>query len=281
MSCYQFKKFIFNDGLLNNCVDVTYILYLEGNGRWNSIINQLNLYHPTSTVYIVINKGYKKCFKKNINNSVHDILITNIQIFEHALKNNYNNILVLEDDFTFSPKILERVHTNNICNFINRNNNASFCYLLGCLPCFRIPLNYNTSLAIGYVAQHSCIYSRKLYIKIIKDYYNKKILHGIDPYLALYNNFNNYMYNIPLCYQLFTETDNSNNWSKDIYNNNNIILYNLTIIAKKIFKILNLDVKYEPGYSFFYNTSLLLFYLSMIIIFIIIYKIINIYMKIK
>ena len=118
---------------------------------------------------------------------------------------------------------------------------------------------------------------------MIKDYYNNKIVHGIDPYLALYNNFNNYMYNIPLCYQLFTETDNSNNWSKDIYNNSNIILYNLTIIAKKIFKILNLDVKFEPGYSFFYNTSLILFYLSIVIIFIIIYKIIYkiIYMKIK
>jgi len=272
MTCYEFKKIVHNNGLLNNCVDVTYILYLEGNGRWNNIINQLNIYHPTSIVYIVINKGYKNCEKKNINNTVHDILITNIQIFEHALKNKYNNILVLEDDFIFNPKILEKKHTNNICNFINNINNKTFCYLLGCLPLFRIPSNYNTSLVIGYAAQHSCIYSRKLYIKIIKDYYDKKIVYSIDLYLALYNNFNNYMYNVPLCYQLFITTDNSYNWSKDIYNNNNIILYNMTVIAKKIFKFLNLDIKFEPGYFFFYNTSLLLFYLIIIII---IYKIVK------
>ena len=271
MNCYIYKKIYLTNGLLNNCVDVTYILHLEDNGRYNDIINQLNIYHPTNIVYIVFNKGYKKCLKKNINNTVHDIVFTNIQVFKHALKNNYNNILVLEDDFIFNPKILEKKHINNVCNFINKLGNKKFCYLLGCLPLFRIPYNYNTSILCGYIAQHSCIYSKELYKNLIKDYYNNKIIYPIDLYLTVCNNFNNYIYNIPLCYQLFPDTDNSNNWDKNIYGNSNIIFYNIVIIAKKFLNFLNLDKNVEPGYSFFYIISISLFYLSIIIFFIIIY----------
>ena len=264
MNCYKFKKILFNDGLLKNCVDVTYIMHLEENGRYSNIINQLKIYHPTNIVYIVFNKGFKKCQKKNINNTVHDIIFTNIQIFEHAILNNYNNILVLEDDFIFSNKILEKQHTNNICNFINKIDNKKFCYLLGCLPIFRIPTNYNTSLVIGYVAQHSCIYSRKLYISLIKNYYNSKLIYSIDPYLALFNNFNNYMYNIPLCYQLFPITENYHNWTKDVYNNDIGISF-ISNISKKLLNFLKLDVSIEPGYTYFYNVSIFFFYFSILI----------------
>jgi hypothetical protein len=274
MSCYNFKKILFNDGLLNNCVDVTYIIHLEENGRYSNIIDQLNIYHPTNIVYIVFNKGYKKCFKKNVNNTVHDIIFTNIQIFEHAVLNNYNNILVLEDDFMFSPKILESQHTNNISNFINNINTKTFCFLLGCLPVFRIPCNYNTSLVFGYVAQHSCIYSRKLYRKIIKDYYNFNLIYSIEPYLTLFNNFNNFMYNIPLCYQLFPVTENYYNWTKDIYDNDLYISY-ISNISKKFLNFINLDVNVEPGYTFFYNLSISLFFFTVFLLLYFIYNMIN------
>ena len=62
-SCYKFKKIIFNDSIFENTIDATYIIHLENNKRLNHIINQLSIYQPTKIVYIVFNKGYKKCNK--------------------------------------------------------------------------------------------------------------------------------------------------------------------------------------------------------------------------
>ena len=62
-ACYKFKKNIYNDGLFNSSVDATYVLNLEGNGRLSSVEEQLSIYHPTNVVYIVSDKGYKKCKK--------------------------------------------------------------------------------------------------------------------------------------------------------------------------------------------------------------------------
>jgi hypothetical protein len=42
IDCYRFKKIYFDDGILNNAVDATYIIHLEGNGRYNDIQKQLS-----------------------------------------------------------------------------------------------------------------------------------------------------------------------------------------------------------------------------------------------
>ena len=51
--CYNFKKLEFNQGLLDNCIDVTYIIHLEGNGRLEHIYEQLNKFHITKKVFIL------------------------------------------------------------------------------------------------------------------------------------------------------------------------------------------------------------------------------------
>ena len=58
--CYNYKKIIYNNGLFNKTIDATYIIHLEGNGRLDDIMKQLNEYQPTNIVYILFNKGYKK-----------------------------------------------------------------------------------------------------------------------------------------------------------------------------------------------------------------------------
>ena len=63
--CYRFEKFIFQKGLLDNCVDATYIIHLKDNGRFEGIMNKLDEYHPTKITYIVFNKGYKNCEKED------------------------------------------------------------------------------------------------------------------------------------------------------------------------------------------------------------------------
>ena len=93
-NCYNFKKIIFNDGFLNNSVDATYIIHLEGNGRLPDIQKQLNEYHPTNIVYILFNKGYKKCYKnENIKNSTSDLIDAFLEIFKDANKKNMKTYL--------------------------------------------------------------------------------------------------------------------------------------------------------------------------------------------
>ena len=92
--CYYFELFKYDYGILDNFVDITYIITLEGNKRLENIYNQLSKIIPTKNIFIVHNKGYKKCHKKLfIYNSIYDIIDANMQILKHASNNNYNNIL--------------------------------------------------------------------------------------------------------------------------------------------------------------------------------------------
>ena len=54
-NCYHFEKIIFDKGLFDNCVDATYIIHLEGNGRYDDIMQQLTKYQPTKITYILFN----------------------------------------------------------------------------------------------------------------------------------------------------------------------------------------------------------------------------------
>jgi hypothetical protein len=116
-NCYTFTELNFDCGFLDDSCDVTYILHLEGNGRLGNIYDQLSKYKPTKKVIILFNKGYKKCNKKlKEYNSRYDLIDAFITIFNNA--KNYNNILILEDDFIFSDKILDKSITNDINQFI-------------------------------------------------------------------------------------------------------------------------------------------------------------------
>ena len=76
-----------------------------------------------------------------------------------------------------------------------------------------------------------------------------------------HSTFTRYMYPEPLCYQLFPETENQNNWHS---------FSGLTYVLLNIIKVLKLDKQTEPGYTFFYNLSkaLYVFLLIFLIIFI-------------
>ena len=128
-NCYRYEKRNYDDPIFNH-VDATYIINLENNGRITDIEEQLSKYHPTRDVFIVFNKGYKKCNKdEKINSTALDIIDTNKNILLHSIENEYDTILILEDDFQFSEKINEKQHKLNVDEFINENKNDEFLYL--------------------------------------------------------------------------------------------------------------------------------------------------------
>jgi hypothetical protein len=120
--CYRFEKRHYTDGVLTSGVDATYIIHLEGNGRIDEIEKQLREYHPTNVLFIVYNKGYKKCKKQEyIKTTARDLVDANLQIFKHADQQGYENILILEDDFMFSPKMNEKKHQENVLAFLDQH----------------------------------------------------------------------------------------------------------------------------------------------------------------
>jgi hypothetical protein len=250
MEAYKFKKIIFNNGFFNKSIDATYIIHLENNGRYEHIQSQLHKFNPTNIVYILFNQGYKKSKKKHyINTPSLDLVDAFLEIFKHANKKNFNNILILEDDFIFSDKIKLIEHQNNLNNIFLDLKNADFIYLLGCIPYVQIPYDLHNYRVIS-AGTHAVIYSSKNRIKTLSldqteikdwDFYNNQ-------------NINRLTYQIPLCYQLFTETDNSKLWCKDV----NIFMQISCKIFTKIYKLLNLDTNIEPGTSIFYYSSKIL-----------------------
>ena len=127
MSVYSKKEMVYERGFLDNSVDATYIIHLEGNGRLQNIYNQLNQYQPTKKVYIFFNKGYKNCNKNFYNNA-------NLKrhIEKYCKKNNNDNSIIDENIIESLPidaspiiekqKDIEQNGNNNINNISNSSN---------------------------------------------------------------------------------------------------------------------------------------------------------------
>jgi len=253
-SCYTYKLKTFNQGFFDKSVDATYIIHVEGNGRYDGITKQLNIYHPTKLVYIVFNKGYKKC-KKNLKEQLprYDLVDSYLNIFNHAKDAGYSNILVLEDDFVFSELILDTIVQSRVNNFINDRGDTSFMYLLGALPYFQIPYdNYNVYIKSG--GTHAVIYSKKFIDETLQ-----RSPGSIDDW-DLYSNMkiDRFSYYKSLCHQTFPLTENRTSWNFSVF---------MLIIIDTVLKTLGLDKNVEPGYTIFNILSKLLFIIPVFIVF--------------
>jgi hypothetical protein len=258
---YVFEVINKESGLLDKCLDATYIIHLEGNEeRKSNITEQTNLYNITKNIIILNNKGFKKC-KKNLREQtpVCDLIDCYIQIFKNAEEKDYNNILILEDDFIFNEKIKDSKVIEQITEFINAQSseNNNFIYLLGTVPYLQLPsLFQDHSRVFISTGTHSCVYSKQFRKKILEIKYPQDTINDWDVYTNLKCPYTNrYIYKIPLCYQLFYESDNFNSWKDTL---------NLKYILLAIFKFLNMDKNGEPGFTFFYKFSKI-FYLFIIV----------------
>ena len=257
--CYKFEKNNYEKGILDNSVDATYIIHLKDNGRLNHIQEQLKEYQPTKTVYIVFNQGFKKCEKKLIEQvSYQDLTDAFLQCFKHANEHNYDNVLILEDDFIFNPKIKDEKNITCVNDFLNKKKNEEFIYYLGCNPIIIVTYSYNLKQYKSYksCSMHAIIYSKKARNKTLNlqlKHWDVIIENGIP---------NRYLYYIPLCYQTYPNTENKLTWS----NKDNVLV---SYSKNAIISFLNLDVSPEPGFSIIYFISKMLCSITLIVIFII------------
>ena len=241
--CYSIEEINFSECLFPY-IDATYVINLVGNGRLENVKKQIYEYKITHKNYILYNEGYKKCIKKLTEQLPrYDLIDAFYKIFEHANSKNYEHILILEDDFIINPKIRDPIARKEITNFLQKNKNIVDIYALGVLPNLTIPYYKNTNYNLSSTGTHAMIYSKKFIKKTLN--VDPLTLYDWDLYTSLYAT--NFMYNKPLCFQLFVETENAKNWGSIM----NIRFYD---IMSPIFKISGVD-KNTDGYSYFYNIS--------------------------
>lgn len=252
---YYLKEINYNKGIFDESIDCTYIIHLIGNGRMDNIKKELSYVKPTKKCFILLDEGFKKGNKlnKNIKNCNNDLDDSFVFICNHAYENNYNNILIHEDDFFYDEKILDINIQSNINTFIkNFDNKESMIYNLGAVGKFKKYNNNHKKIIFG-VCSHSIIYNKKAFI-YVKDNLNKQI----DTFLN--NIVNKFTYNIPLCYQTFPETENQNIWLNCNLFKSSILNKSIVNLKKVVmFKILNIDTK-EGAVKFFkklYKLSIL------------------------
>ena len=270
--CYRFDYIRFDNGLLDNIIDAVYVILLENSDRTENVYKQLNKYKLSKNTYIQINKGYKNCEKKLMKQqSNYDLFDSNYNIWLHANENNYNNILILEDDFIFDNRILDRNVLNDLDNFIN--NKEFDIYSLGNTPLLLSPvlLTKHPKLLFSSLA-HSIILPKNTRNILIYKYKNDinwlKSSRGHIDWIYTTNNFNYHIYYKPLCYQTFPKTENMGTWDQDL----NIIFKIITNISSNILiPLLKLDKQSQPGfdiaYIFFYVLSITLYILIIYIIY--------------
>jgi len=249
MSAYRIESTELENPLFK--VDAAYVIHLEGNGRLDSVREQLAKNPVAALVHIVHNKGYKKTGKKLPKQSPsHDLVDAYKYVFADAEGKGYGNILVLEDDFFFRED-LTAADVAEVNKFVRNNSNRRMVYHLGCIPALMVPVDTRGNYMIAGSSTHAAVYTKKMR-KYVLNY--KGVIDDWDWFITFATP--RFAYTRPLAYQLYPETENSNNW---------MTLLGITYLVKIWIRILKLDVQPEPGYSICYFVAKSMFYLGCIL----------------
>lgn len=206
--CYEIETRDYTDGVLD--VSATYIIHLKNNGRYASIEKQLSTIHPSNTVHILHNEGFKKCEKTlEKQKSTYDLIHAFMTVFRDAQRRGYGAVLILEDDFDFyNGEIIH--HASKIDEFVHTHASEMFVYKLGGAPYLLVP-----SLSGQYTGfsggTHCCIYSKPYISHMIA---KSPQIQDWDAFHNLYTDATVYIHYVPVCYQLFGETENRSNWGE-------------------------------------------------------------------
>ena len=234
--CYRYEYYNFSNGKFDDIIDCTYILLMENSPRERSILETVSKYTLTSKCIIQYNKGYKKC-KKDLEKQLpnHDLVHSLQTVFKHAIKSDYQRILVLEDDCMFDERINDPKVIRDISTFIH--NNDPEIYSLGTHSHFSFPweilFSNNQRLLFTNLA-HAIIYN----IKYMKEKCDTKFLFNHTDN-ELIRHWDKFTYYKPLAYQTFPDTDNSSAW---IFNSK-------PFLNRVMIHPLNLHNKPQPGFD--------------------------------
>lgn len=215
-TCYTIEPLPEGLGFLD--VDVTFVITMNNQPeRTKKAKQQLEILRPTNKVFILYNEGYK-CSKRNpstgnkVRWSGEDIAHANYTIFKECEIRNYNSVLVLEDDFTWTDISFQKDVQDDINLFLKEKY---LRYNLGAI-CSLIPIKglmKHHKCACLAPPAHSVIYSKRGYKRMIMRMENRPGLVHMD---LGYPGRIHYYYK-PLAVQSFPPSNNRNNWESKLY----------------------------------------------------------------
>lgn len=253
--CYSYEIINFEQSSLN--VNAVYVLTMENSDRLEELKKQLYIYKPGKRIIIQINKGYKKCAKRlcdnskeYINNPYNDISHAYLNAFKNAIQNQYENILILEDDAIFSPEYYNPYNLKIVNEFIPKLNSNQWIFSLGLMPWVSLYYSYGIRRSILAYGTHASIFPISVVNNIVQ---NCNSISDMDNYVN--TRCVRYFYDYPLVTQTFPETENSKYWGTDLGFLGSIIRY-IMISTNWLFGI---DKHSEPGTTIFYNINKILY----------------------
>jgi hypothetical protein len=263
----KIEELIHSTGIFDTVVDCTYVLLCCGikPEREINVRKQLPILSPTTRIKLIYNSGYKNC---TITNSAQeDMSRAQLYIFQDALKNKYNRILLLEDDFiVLKPIPIEDI--NQIVTFIKEKDPSAYGLGNFSIPHISSLFRHHQRIIGNYLgAAHAVIYN-KYFMNRTVEYYEE---HGLgnmlmnDQLTSKLSLVENYRYYKPLIFQTFPLTENQiNGWSKSIPS------FCMPLVTGSI-KMLKLDKKVQPGYKILYIIPYILYIILLIFIIILVY----------
>ena len=158
--------------------------YINNQKNMSKLINTLGCDNKTYWIY---SKGYKKCNRKG---QEEDIAFSTKYICNFALKNNFDNILILEDDCYIYGNLWEDYENKrkSVIEVIKQNNSNPLIFHFGYAPIYY--KNINKYIRKGsFTNAHCVMYNKELCKKFINIYDTilKLNLH-IDKYY-IFDNF--------------------------------------------------------------------------------------------
>ena len=265
---HKIEEICIDNSIFDDIADCTYVCLCCGDNpkRLPSVLKNIKILKPTQNVKLVYNKGYKNC---DCSVSVsHDLVNIQTYIFEDAIRNNYNRILWLEDDFELPEKI-GKDHIRSISDFIKQNNPDIYGLGNFCFPRITSLFSPHQKVLFNYlVLAHAVFYNNNTMRKLVKYYKEHKnpVKLGIDASITNIDNIEIYRYYTPLVFQKLPETENQKNgWGKIMGN----FLPSTFITGWP--KLLNLHKSLQPGYTILYIIPYIL-YLILLIVFVVLIK---------
>jgi len=247
--CFTITPRSFSRGILDEFVDITYILTLSTSTR------KLRFdIVPTKKIYIVTNKSYQICPKQlpDLTPS-HDLVDAYLTILSHARRENFNNILILEDDFIFAKSFVSPGVLRKVKRVIERHekDETPFFFNLGPLPYLFYPdineLGIMRGLHIG--CSQGIIYSKRFQEDVMRKEMWIRKQKSIKHWDTFIDDYPSYFYWRPLCYQLFPKTHNQTHWFKNSF---------ILTLTQALNSFLCLEHKPEPGFTIIYIVLFLL-----------------------
>jgi len=230
--CYHYEK-INNNKSLFSIIDCTYVIILENSKYEGRIREQLRRYPLSSKILLQWNKGFKNCNKilpKQF--SVSDLTDSYKTIFHNAIINNYEYIIILEEDFMIFEEIMGENVREEIQKFLEEDRVEIIS--LGSVIWESEECGNDNFRRLGIKqGTHAMIYKRDVVLRLYNILKNTMKIYDMD---IMTNEYCKgiYGYKKPLIIQVFSMTENQENWASNIRNplKRSILLYMFLLLLK-------------------------------------------------